>query len=68
MHIVRGSPVLSPAETELMSQSLTETPSLTPEDPCKSSVLAGRKIRQQIQKRGEYKGEMCGNEQNSSGV
>lgn len=68
MHIVQGSPVLSPAETELVSQSLTETPSLTQEDPCKSSVLAGRKIRQQIQKRGEYKGEMCGNEQNGRGV
>lgn len=49
-----------------MSQSLTETPSLTQEDPCKSSVLAGRKIRQQIQKRGDYEGEMSGNEEDGS--
>lgn len=56
MHIVRGSPDLSSNETEQMSQSLTETPCLTQVDPCKSSVLAGRKRRQQKHKRADYYG------------
>uniref|UniRef100_H3DGF5 RNA helicase n=1 Tax=Tetraodon nigroviridis TaxID=99883 RepID=H3DGF5_TETNG len=40
---LHGSPDLSPAETEQMSQSLTETLSLTPGNLCKPSVLVGSK-------------------------